>query len=721
MCLLLCLSLTGYLFCQDQGKSGSSILTDSVHSPAGEFSDTTLILPETMEVVMEDYISRTDADFDFADIFDGYNLSRQTVNINKAPIRVLKRLALNDIQIANLKGYIKQYGEITGIYELHLVEGFDSALIIRLKPHLEFRMDPELHKITANNLRMSGRHTILSRISRTLERSAGYYGITDSLATAFAGNPDKLLFRYSFNYYDRLKIGVTMEKDPGEDMKSGFDFYSFNFLFKSKKLVKTIALGNYNVTFGQGLTMNSGFSYATNPSTGVIQTKTNRLSSSTGANENSALRGGALILNPIRNIDLTMFYSIRKIDANICMSGPDEKGDRYFTSILKSGLHRTAQEIESKDAVGQEVYGGNIQYKTGGLHIGGTMLSTAFSLPMKADDQPYKKYSFSGKNLINYGTDISLSTGWIKITGEYSTDSKGGSAWQAGINSYSTDNFGLSLFYRNYSPNYHNFFSNTYSVGSTCVNETGFYAGFFMKVSRNFILTVSADHFRHPWFKYRIDAPSTGCEYNLQFRYELSEKELYSIRYVYNRKQVSTLSDEEIVDEPINGNTFFLSEEQANTSPTIDHLVDISKHTIRLNFQYSPLKSLMLRNRLDILLNKSINYKASGYLLYQDIIYSLPFQSSAINLRYALFDTDSYNERIYTYESDVLYSFSVPSYYYKGSRIYLMLNYDFSRNISLWLRYSQSFYTNKASMGTRFDEIMGNTKSEIKVQLLLKI
>lgn len=129
----------------------------------------------------------------------------------------------------------------------------------------------------------------------------------------------------------------------------------------------------------------------------------------------------------------------------------------------------------------------------------------------------------------------------------------------------------------------------------------------------------------------------------------------------------------------------------------------------------------MLRNRLDILLNKSINYKASGYLLYQDIIYSLPFQSSAINLRYALFDTDSYNERIYTYESDVLYSFSVPSYYYKGSRIYLMLNYDFSRNISLWLRYSQSFYTNKASMGTRFDEIMGNTKSEIKVQLLLKI
>ena len=110
----------------------------------------------------------------------------------------------------------------------------------------------------------------------------------------------------------------------------------------------------------------------------------------------------------------------------------------------------------------------------------------------------------------------------------------------------------------------------------------------------------------------------------------------------------------------------------------------------------------------------------TGFLIYQDIIYNDPEKPWLLNARYALFDTDSYNERLYAYESDVLYAFSIPSYYYKGSRFYLMGKYSFGRRLDLWVRYALTQYANKQKIGSGLDEIDGNQKSEIKVQLRLR-
>jgi len=91
-----------------------------------------------------------------------------------------------------------------------------------------------------------------------------------------------------------------------------------------------------------------------------------------------------------------------------------------------------------------------------------------------------------------------------------------------------------------------------------------------------------------------------------------------------------------------------------------------------------------------------------------------------LNIRYAIFNTDSYNTAIYAYETDVLYAYSVPSYYYKGSRGYVVLHYRISRNFDLWLRYSRTFYANKNVIGSDLTEIQANHKSEIKAQLRIR-
>ena len=93
-----------------------------------------------------------------------------------------------------------------------------------------------------------------------------------------------------------------------------------------------------------------------------------------------------------------------------------------------------------------------------------------------------------------------------------------------------------------------------------------------------------------------------------------------------------------------------------------------------------------------------------------------PF-SGVLRLQY--FETDGYNSRIYAYENDVLYSYSIPAFYDKGYRYYVTFNYDLTQKLSFWLRWAQTIYRDKTSIGSGLDEIDGNKRSEIKFQVRL--
>ncbi|MFO7843182.1 MAG: helix-hairpin-helix domain-containing protein, partial [Bacteroidales bacterium] len=110
-----------------------------------------------------------------------------------------------------------------------------------------------------------------------------------------------------------------------------------------------------------------------------------------------------------------------------------------------------------------------------------------------------------------------------------------------------------------------------------------------------------------------------------------------------------------------------------------------------------------------------------GYMVYQDIFYDLLKIPLSLNTRFAVFDTESYNTRIYAYESDILYAFSIPAYYSKGTRFYFNLKYTLAEFIDLWIRYSQTYYADKDVISSGLNQISGNTKSEIKAQLRFKL
>lgn len=112
------------------------ILAVSVILFLGLFSGPTLYAQEpvkpdqaaspTLEDKIEQLSGKTDTELDYSDLVDELiQYIRNSVNINQASERELMQLQLNDLQIYNLTSYIQKFGELTSLYELNLIEGFD--------------------------------------------------------------------------------------------------------------------------------------------------------------------------------------------------------------------------------------------------------------------------------------------------------------------------------------------------------------------------------------------------------------------------------------------------------------------------------------------------------------------------------------------------------------------------------------------------------------------
>ena len=117
-----------------------------------------------LEEKIEQLGGQADADIDFSEMVDELlQYISNPINLNSASERELRQLQLNDLQINNLTAYVQKYGQLTSIYELGMIEGFDSTLAIAISPFITFELQPEGAKINLKNLSKYGRHQIITR------------------------------------------------------------------------------------------------------------------------------------------------------------------------------------------------------------------------------------------------------------------------------------------------------------------------------------------------------------------------------------------------------------------------------------------------------------------------------------------------------------------------------------------------------------------------------
>ncbi len=90
-------------------------------------------------------------------------------------------------------------------------------------------------------------------------------------------------------------------------------------------------------------------------------------------------------------------------------------------------------------------------------------------------------------------------------------------------------------------------------------------------------------------------------------------------------------------------------------------------------------------------------------------------------VRIAYFNADNWYTRQYIYEKDLLFTYSVPSFYGKGFRFFTYLNWQISRIVSWWIKPSYTLYTNRSSVGSGLNETEGNTRLGMHTQLRIRL
>ena len=229
------------------------------------------------------------------------------------------------------------------------------------------------------------------------------------------------------------------------------------------------------------------------------------------------------------------------------------------------------------------------------------------------------------------------------------------------------------------------------------INEQGVYWGIKIVPSRRLFFSAYYDKFRFPWLRFRTEAPSDGYEYLARFNYRPSRNVLLYFQLRQEEKQLTIAPD----------------------NSNLNVLETGRKNNYLLNLDYSANRWFNMRSRVQYSNYTLAGNYTEGIALIQD--FNFEFWKMKLSTRFAIFDTEDYENRQYVYERDVLYAFSIPAYSGQGIRNYVLLQYNHTRKLNFWIRYARFGYRNVESIGSGLDEIDGNTRTEIKFQMRIRL
>lgn len=671
---------------------------------------------ENIEDAIEKNAEMVESDHDFTPVIEDLNdLSRKPVNLNKATEENISEIPfLSPVQSKALFEYIQSYGEIFSIYELATIPGLDSNTIRKIQPYITIVPVQKIPSPTPGNLVRFGHHDLLLRYDQFFPKSEGYR-VDDSVKTEkpesfYPGGPQRYYFRYTYLWFDKIKIGFAGEKDPGEQFFAGaqsfgMDFYAGYLSLNNIGILRNLVIGNFRASYGQGLTLGSGLSIGSMPGFMLTSNTARGIKPSLSMNEGNYFRGAAATIK-VSHFECSGFISYHPRDATVAVFDSLDSAVEGISSFVNTGYHRTITEQAKKNVIDELVYGGNISFSMSpmanlGFKLGITGISWLYSAPLSPTIHPYNQFGFSGDQNTNVGIDVQLRYRYCYFFGEISRSGNSGMAWLAGANLTPDQRVGATLIYRNYEPRYQNLFSNAFGQNSLNANERGFYVAMNTALNSRVTLSGYMDFFTFPWLRYRIDTPTRGQEYGVVFTLQVAKSVLMNLRYYQKNMRRNQTADPDSV---------------------VHKLTDYFTKDYRFNIEWEPVPQVLLKSRIEFKeTREGGEKKPMGFLIYQDARVKLRKWPLTVTLRYALFDIPDYGSRIYVYEPEVLYGYSVPAYEGKGMRVCLVLHTVIRRCFNVWLRCGWTYYDGRNSIGTGLDQIPGNNRFEFTGQVMVRL
>lgn len=656
---------------------------------------------------IEEQFATQDEDVNYEDLYESlFMLYANPLDINKSTIEELRALnILSEIQIKSLLDHMVSSGKLLSLYELQTIEHFDQVTINKMLPFIKTGASNTIdNRSIWQRIKNEDNNYLIVRYEQSLETKRGYKSENDATPARYSGDQGKYYMRFRTSHVNDFSIGFTLEKDAGEQFiwdpstsRYGSDFQSFHIQVQQKHIIKNLIVGDYQLQIGQGLLSSAGFSVGKGSETiNTVRRNHLGLRPYTSVIESGFYRGVASTLQ-LKTLYFTTFISRQQRDAILRLDTIEN--EEFITSLQASGFHRTESEINSKSAIEETVLGGNIAHLSQNkmLQISAAAIYTAFNTPLVVTSRYYNQFDFSNDENLVLGLAGSYQWRNMNIFAEAGRSQSGGIGAVGGFLSSLTPKFDLALSLRHYTPDFHSLYGRAFGENTVNKNESGTYWGVKYKHNRKLMLSAYYDTFRFPWLKSGVKSPSDGYEYLLRLQYKPSKTVNLYVQYREESKARS-------IDNEFN---------------QIDVLAQGVKRNYIINSDYQATKTLALKTRIQMSDYDLNTTTTNGVALIQDA--TLKLSKFTISGRYAIFQTDDYENRQYVYEKDVLYAFSIPAYDGLGSRNYLLIQYKHNRNWHFWVRYAVTHYRDRKIIGSGLEEIDGNIKSALKLQVRIKL
>ena len=619
------------------------------------------------------------------------NRLQEPVNLNSATREQLEQFPfLSDIQIEHLLAYIYIHGQMETIYELQLVEELDRQTIQYLLPFVCIKAinnEPAFRwKTMLKDAGRYGKNEVLTRLDIPFYKRKGY-------EHTYLGPSVYNSVKYTFRYRDQLYAGGVAEKDAGEPFAAlhnryGYDYYSFYLLLQNCGRVKSLAVGNYRLSFGQGLVMSTDYLMGKTIYASSFNNRSAGIKRHSSTDEYNYFRGVATTVALTKRLSVSAFYSHRNMDGVVT--------DGEITSVYKTGLHRSRKEADKKNLLTSQLTGGNVSYQQNHIRLGITGVYYVFNRPYEPELTGYSKYNIHGNHFYNLGIDYAYRWRRFSFQGETAIGKQG---W-ASLNrlQYSpVQDIQFMLIHRFYSYDYWAMYAHSFGEGSTVQNEQGYYVGLETTPFSHWRFFVSFDLFSFPWKKYRINKPSRGTDGLIQATFTPRTNLSMYLKYRYKQKERDLTGSKGTLTLPI------------------------FHHQLRYRLNYSLNDVFSSRTTLDYnhfhFQDRAANI---GYQVTQMISSQLPWARLFADVQGSYFYTDSYDSRVYASEKGLLYTFYTPSFQGCGFRYSIRLRYEPNKHWLFITKFGETVYLDRNEIGSGNDLIRGNKKADVQMQLRIK-
>ena len=589
---------------------------------------------------------------------DLYTLHESPIDLNNTSDEELTQLYfLSPQQIDAILAYAYRH-PFESLYELRLIPELADYEIRDLLPFVYINRDAlnsetiNTDALYAKEIFAKAHHELLTRIdARNIEAYEG----TDPIYTQF---------RYRFDFRRRVTFGVQLRR-PAGGFARDLQYGAYLQLNDITPHLHTLVAGNFQASFGQGL-----------------------------------------VLAPVFHAGKSMY---------VTSVGQQREGLRYYSSVDGQGLHGAGATLRwewnkttrldvsalysmrhANDSTWHHLLGANLTLRHKKLQVELTAIENLWSDSIHPyTNAKYNRHYFRGRNQAVIGASFRYNHGWFDAFGEIATaqnykrfeEALNGEAnkpinspnWGigtiVGCRFYPTSGLSLLALYRYYSPYFDNALGYAFSETSRLGDENGGYLGFDITRLRNWRFIGYGDIFYFSGYKYGLgDATRTlGYDAMAEIQYSWSKHPSFqggdggrlSLRLRARQKGDATYSTRAQFDWA-QGSWSLRTTAEANIIP-------------------SKLSTL----------NSQLTY---GYTIFQDISYSLPLREGrglGLRLRLQGFDAREWANRIYTYEHDVLYAYSIPAVYGLGGRAYLCLRWQIIPQLALYFRASETVYARK--------------------------